>query len=135
MEHKNLREIGDKAQVVPFTQVRMSRTEKLQRWADVLDRHPGRVTALERVEYIPYPDRAKLRGDNSPLAIAYADPVLREEGLTGDTLGEAMNFFELSDREVHRMLCDCHYHGGMSADVVARRLRTLSKGGLGAWFA
>jgi hypothetical protein len=61
--------------------------------------------------------------------------VLREEGLTGDRLGEAMRFFDLSDRQAHRLFCDCHYHGAMTGTGLSARLRTIAKGGLRAWFA
>ena len=52
-----------------------------------------------------------------------------------DRLGEVMRFFDLSDRQAHRLFCDCHYHGTMTGTGLAARLRTIARGGLRAWFA
>ena len=71
-----------------------------------------------------------LRGDETPITVAFADPVLREEGLAGDTIGDALAFFKLSHGQTHRLLCDCHYHGQMTGPGVATRLRGIAKGGL-----
>jgi len=69
-----------------------------------------------------------LRGDDTPLALAYADPILREQGLTGDRLGDIMSFFELSHRDAHYLLCDCHFHGTMTSRSVAARVRQPIQG-------
>ena len=53
--------------------------------------------------------------------------MLREEGLAGDRLGDAMAFFELSDRQAHRLFCDCHYSGSMTGAGLALRLRMLAQ--------
>lgn len=111
------------AEVVKVSPPVMSRHERLLRWADILERHDGQLHALRQVEYLPVYERRACRGDNSPLAVAFNDPVLRAEGLRGDRLGEAMDFFELSDREAHRLLCDCHYLGSMTGPRLARNLR------------
>jgi hypothetical protein len=67
-----------------------------------------------------------LRGDATPLTVAYRDTVLREEGLTSDRLGDAMAFFALTERQSHRLLCHCHYYGGMTATGVAARVRSVA---------
>jgi hypothetical protein len=46
-----------------------------------------------------------------------------------------MAFFELSGRDAHRLLCDCHYNGAMTGAGLAQRLRRIARGGLRAWFA
>ena len=46
-----------------------------------------------------------------------------------------MAFFELSDRQAHRLFCDCHYSGSMTGAGLAARLRRLAQGGIRAWFA
>lgn len=135
MKHHKMEDLGAVAEVVRFSVTRMSRKERLQRWADLLERIPGKLNALTRIEYLPAAERLEARADNSPLEIAFCDPVLREEGLTGDRLGEAMRFFDLSDRQAHRLFCDCHYSGTMTGTGLAARLRTIAKGGLRAWFA
>jgi hypothetical protein len=135
MKHHKLEDLGAVAEVIPFTVVKMSRKERLQRWADLLEPIAGKLNALTRIEYLPAAERLHARADNSPLEVAFRDPVLREEGLAGDRLGEIMRFFELSDRQAHRLFCDCHYSGTMTGTGLAARLRTIAKGGLRAWFA
>ena len=53
-------------------------------------------------------------------------------GLVGDRLGDVVAFFELSDRQAHRLFCDCHYNGTMTGAGLAARLRRIAKGGLRA---
>src|SRR5947209_18588229 len=63
----------------------MTREQRLKRWADVLKRTGGhRLEALRWVEFYAEPERRRLRRDGSPIALAFADPVLREAGLAGD---------------------------------------------------
>jgi hypothetical protein len=129
MEHRTLSEIKHVAQVTRLRTERLSRRERLERWAAALERDTGRqLKPLMRVEFLPKHEREFLRRDDSPLAVAYADPVLREEGLMSDYLGEAVTFFELSDSEAHYLLCDCHYHGGvmMTPGTVAKRVRGVA---------
>lgn len=135
MKHQRIDQLGAVAEVIPFGIAGMSRRERLQRWADLLDKIPGKLNALTRIEYLPAAERLEARADNSPLQVAFKDPVLREEGLSGDRLGEIMSFFELSDRQAHRLFCDCHYHGSMTGAGLAARLRLIAKGGIRAWFA
>jgi hypothetical protein len=106
----------------------MTRQQRLKRWAEVLKREGVRpLEALRWVEFYAEPERRQLRRERSPIALAFADPVLRAEGLTGDTLGEAQRFFELSDDEAHRLLCDCHFQGRMTGRSVGRRVRALAQ--------
>jgi hypothetical protein len=135
MKHQKLDELGNVAEIVPFESRRMTRRERLERWAELLDRNPGKLNALTRIEYLPLAERLEARADNSPLEIAFRDPVLREEGLRSDKLGDIMSFFELSNRDSHRLFCDCHYYGSMTGAGLANRLRNIAKGGLRAWFA
>ena len=116
-----------------ITEVRppMTRQQRLRRWADVLRREGARpLEALRWVEFYAQPERRHLRRDRSPIAFALADPVLRAEGLTGDTLGEAQLFFGLSDDDAHKLLCDCHFNGRMTGRSAARRIRSLAQPGL-----
>jgi hypothetical protein len=106
----------------------MSRRERLERWARVLERHDGPVKPFFGIEHLPRGERRALRGEQTPLAVAFADPVLRAEGLKGDSLGEVMGFFELTERQAHRLFCDCHYLGAMTPNAVAGRLRTIANG-------
>ncbi|MBV8535791.1 MAG: hypothetical protein JO128_09370 [Alphaproteobacteria bacterium] len=129
MEYRTIREIKGVATVTRLPVARMSRRERLLRWAAVLDSQPTQpIKPLMRIEFLPRQERMLARRDESPLTIAYRDPMLREEGLAGDTLGEAVRFFELSDHEAHYLVCDCHYHGGMTMtpEGVAKRARSIA---------
>jgi len=130
MKHETLIEIKEKADIISLPAMPMSRRERLERWAAVMDQHQENVAALIRIEDYSRQNRMSLRGEGTPLAIAFADPVLRREGLKGDTLGEAMTFFGLSHGQAHRLLCDCHYLGSMTGPRLAARLRSIAKGGL-----
>jgi hypothetical protein len=41
-----------------------------------------------------------------------------------------MTFFELTEGQAHRLLCDCHYLGTMTGARLAARLRATAKGGI-----
>src|SRR5919199_5210082 len=108
----------------------LSRGERLERWAELLEREPERrLRALHGIEYgTPY-ERLTYRADGSPLSVAYADPVLRAAGLEGDTVGDAAEFFGLSHRQLHDLLCFCHYGGTVSAATAAAQVRVFARQG------
>lgn len=131
MEHKQLDQLKDQATIVELKarvapSPRELRRMRLERLAEVLAKHSGPVTLLTRIEYLPEQDRLPLRIDNSPLEIAYRDPVLRAQGLAGDRLGDGIAFFDLSAAEAHYLLCDCHYSGMVSGEMIATRARTIA---------
>ena len=102
----------------------MTRAERLQRWAELLERDPHRVlSTLQQTEYQPDAARALLRSDNSAISVAFDDPVLRAAGMESDTYGEARRFFELSDRHLHGIICYCHFGATVSAGATASYLR------------
>jgi hypothetical protein len=129
MKHQSLADLQPIAEVVPFAPqpMPMSRADRLERWAAVLEGREGRLRALQRVEFLPSEERPAARADGSPIEFAYRDPILRAEGLAGDRFGDAMAFFELSEHEAHHLLCDCHYGGTMTGKSVARRLRSYAR--------
>ena len=105
----------------------MSRYDRLERWATLLEGAPtSRLRPFCGVEFLPAGDRAELQTANSPLAVAYADPVLRRAGLGSDRFGEGAAFFGLSGFQAHRVLCSCGYIGTMRAAEVARRIRGIA---------
>jgi hypothetical protein len=127
MKYAPLKELRSLARVGPAERPRLSWRERLLRWADVLDAEPTRrLKPLLRVELYAPTQRALVRRDGSPLALAYADPVLRREGLASDKLGDGRGFFGLTDGDVHALVCDCRYGGNMRAGDVARRVRALA---------
>ena len=127
MRHTPVNDLHALANVRPAQASRMSRLERLRRWASILERDPAQaLRPLYRVELYAEGERGRLRGDNTPLSVAYADPVLRSEGLASDRLGDGGGFFGLSDRDMHALVCDCRYGGRMRAGDVARRLRAIT---------
>jgi len=137
MKHVSLDELRSKAEILPLEALPstggteqepaiLSRKERLERWATVLEAHDKRVRPFYGLEHMPRRERREARADDTPLAVAFADPVLRARGLSGDTVGEVMNFFELTDRQMHAMFCDCHFQGTMTTSGVAGRLRAIA---------
>ena len=66
-----------------------------------------------------------MRTKDSAITVAFADPVLRAQGLAGDTYGDAKEFFGLSDPQLHHVICGCHSGWTMSARGAARRIERL----------
>lgn len=127
MEHKTLAELERTAETTPMP---LTRTERLQRWAAALAKlGSARLNSLLRTEYVAPEALAAVRAENSPLSVAARDPALRVAGLENDTFGEAMRFFELSEHDLHRIVCYCHYGETMSAEEAAHRVRAMAATG------
>ena len=106
----------------------MAKHERLERWATLLARHPERhLSSVEEIEYGTVREQQAKRADDSALSVAFADPVLREEGLESDRVGDAARFFELSHWEIHQLACSCHYGRTMSAGTAALRVRAIAR--------
>jgi|1186.fasta_scaffold177585_1 hypothetical protein len=106
---------------------RMTRHDRLERWATVLEHAKlANLAPFRDVELLPPGERDGLRIANSPLSLAYNDPVLRRAGLGSDRFGAGAAFFGLSRYQAHRVLCSCGYFGTMRASEVARRIRRLA---------
>ena len=127
MKHQSLEELRVVAVVRTAPTPTMSREEKLRRWADLLEKKGGAVASLFQTEYVSGAARPKIRADGSPISVAYADPTLREEGLAGDTYGDAVGFFALSHPAMHRVLCYCTGGHALSAVEVAQRIRAETR--------
>ena len=82
--------------------------------ADPLRSHPDEFIA------------GRMRDDDTPISVAFADPILRAAGMENDSYGEAKRFFELSDGELHELVCFCHFGERVSAATVARRVRKMA---------
>lgn len=101
----------------------MSREQRLNRWISLLEAEPRRrLETLRETEFHPIAARDALRGDDTAITVAFEDPVLRADGLAGDSYGDAKRFFGLSDLQLHHVVCGCHNGWAMSADTAARRL-------------
>ena len=109
----------------------LTRVERLERWAEALERDPDRVlTSLEEIEWKAEDERGAMRTDGSSVTVAYEDPVLRADGLASDRLGDALTFFRLTEAEAHFALCSCVYGQTMQAGVAARRVRMIAHPGI-----
>jgi hypothetical protein len=129
MEHKDLDTLRSVADIQPKP---MTRQERLDRWISLLERDPTRrLNSLGEIEYKPPAERALVREDNSPLTVAYDDPILRADGLASDKLGDAMRYFGLSDGQAHYALCSCLSGQTAESSSFARRLRNTT--GHTAW--
>jgi hypothetical protein len=136
MKYEHVDKLGSKAVIFPWETggKKLSRRQRIERWATLLEQHEGRLVPFVGTEYLSNEARRTLRVDNSPLALAAGDPILRNDGLASDTLGEGTAYFGLSERKAHRLLCDCHYSGTMTGQKVASRLRSITQPGLGERF-
>ena len=105
MEHRTSADLRGFAEVIHPQ--KLSKKELLERWALALKQRKGaRLNTLRETEYKPVKERLALRQDNSPLTVAFEDPVLRSAGLTNDTFGEVARFFGLSHWQLHEVVCN-----------------------------
>jgi predicted protein tyrosine phosphatase len=126
MKYQSLEQIALEADVHPG--MSMSRRERLERWVELLERQPHRrLATIEGTEFGSRREREAKRADHSPLTVAFEDSVLRAAGLRGDRVGDAVAFFDLSHRELHRLVCYCHHGRTVSPGTVATRLRMIAQ--------
>lgn len=130
MKHHPLEQLQIVAEVdQDYPQQTMSRNERLERWAELLERHPDRrLSTLRQTEYQPAGERAIMRGDGSPISVAFNDPALRAAGLENDSYGEAQRFFELTDEQLHEVICYCHLGATVNAATAAYHIRRVLTG-------
>ena len=129
MRHQTLDELKTVANVgcdpVPRP---MTKQQRLLRWAELLERRgDGLLLALAGTEYQPPEVRGTMRSPGSALSVAAEDPVLRAEGLKDDTYGEAKRFFEMTDTQLHDVVCYCHVGAMMPASRAAYQVRRATK--------
>jgi hypothetical protein len=126
MEHKPFSELEAIADVKDADVVFLTREQRLERWIEALEAQSNRpLRALYEIEYRPLDERREYRADNSPLTVAYEDPVLRAQGLKSDRVGDCMDFFSLTERQIHYAFCSCHVGLNFKGKHAADRLRGL----------
>ena len=104
----------------------LTRRQRLERWAQALERlGTAPLRTLRETEHRSRHELQSMRENNSPLTIAFEEPVLRSAGLRDDTFGEAARFFDLSDWDLHHIICYCHYGATARARDVAARVRAV----------
>ena len=124
MQYRTLEQTKEVATILPAAHREpMSKRERLERWAELLEQHRGDLRSLFETEHTNLQDRRLMRLDGSPLALAFHDPLLRGQGLNGDTYGDAMDFFGLSHGQLHDILCYCRHGGTVSARTIAVTIR------------
>ncbi len=130
MKHHALSQLQSVAEVdQEYPRPAMTRNERLERWVELLEQNPDRrLSTLNQTEYQPARDRAAMRSDDSPITVAFQDPVLRAAGLETDSYGEAKQFFELTDHQLHRVICYCHFGATVSAGTAAYHIRKALAG-------
>ncbi|WP_192257896.1 hypothetical protein [Mesorhizobium silamurunense] len=137
MKHQTVDQLNAVADVHAEAAVLIaSRGQRLERWAQLLEQDPGRrLMALAGTEYATPDVREKMRSTGSPITVAFEDPIFRAQGLKDDTYGEAKRFFELSDWQLHEVVCHCHVGANLPARWAASRVRAAISPGSGilAW--
>lgn len=125
MEHRTHAVLEGLAEVIHPQ--KLTKKELLERWALALERQKGaRLRTLRDIEYKPMKERSALQQENSPLTVAFEDPVLRSAGLRSDSFGEVARFFGLSHWQLHDVICYCHFGETVAAERVAGRVRRLA---------
>ena len=126
MQHRDIDQVRSFADIQPVSPPVMNRGERLGRWAELLEGDPNRpLSTLGEIELASPAERPMMRADNSPLTVAFEDPVLLAAGLKSDRLGDALAFFEISENEAHYIMCSCIHGRTMSAGTAAARIRNL----------
>src|SRR5262245_40755501 len=127
MKHQTLEQLQNIADIdQAFPHRVMSRSERLERWVELLELSPHRrLPTLHQTAPRTPCVISPLRSDNSPISVAFEDPLLRAAGLENDTYGQAKKFFSLTDGELHNVLCYCHFGATVSAATAAHYVRGI----------
>ena len=81
MKHQTVEQLRLVAEVETFPAQTLTRKERLERWAELLERNPHwHLSTLRQTEHQSPSVRANMRGDGSPISVAFSDPVLRAAG-------------------------------------------------------
>lgn len=130
MKHQTVDQLHAVADVhAEATYLVATRGERLERWAQLLEQNPNRcLGALTGTEYQSVEIRERMRSAGSPITVAFEDPIFRALGLKEDTYGEAKRFFELTDWQLHEIVCHCHVGATMPARWAASRVRAAMSG-------
>ena len=127
MKHSSTEQLLEIAEMK--TAALLTRGERLERWAELLEREPlRRLRTLEGTEWQLQAQKSLMRADGSPLTVAYNDPLLRAAGLQSDTLGDAMRFFELSEDEAHHVVCYCMHGRTVEGRAATKAIRAIAAG-------
>jgi hypothetical protein len=102
----------------------MTRREKLLRFAEIVRSRSVNFSLFDGLERYS-PEQLQLSGTaGTAFEAAAADPILRDAGLTGNTVADAMKFFELSQHELHEFSCYCG--GAIANSDMANRIERIA---------
>lgn len=106
--------------------VLLTKKEKLMRWAAQVRSHPTDLIIFHDLEHWSKHDLAYQLGQHGPSAfgIAANDPVFRAAGIKGSSAQDALDFFELSQGDLHEFSCDCG--GAINNHQMADRINRLA---------
>jgi len=112
--------------------VQLTRKEKLLHWAGLVRQQPRRMQIFHLLEKwssstLACPVAHQAVGPNA-FAVAFGDPVFQAAGLKaeGGSVQDAMNFFELTQDQLHEFSCNCG--GEISNQDMADRITNLANG-------
>jgi hypothetical protein len=126
MEHNPLVELQQIANLEFPDCLLTDREQRLARWSKLLLANPEReLRSLHEIEHLSASDRRACRSDDSPLSIAYNDPLLRSSGLKSDRVGDCTDFFGLTDDQMHHAFCSCHTGVRLTGAEAAARLQAV----------
>ena len=114
------------AVAIPPPLPKMTRREKLLRWAELIRTADHALRLYHNLEYTPREvlHVAEVRGTSCAFNLAASDPVFIQEGLTTPTIGGVMGFMELTQAQLHEFSCDCG--GYISNSEMADRIAGLA---------
>ena len=103
----------------------MTKRQRLQRFADVITSGPGVPLHLFiNLEYRDAGEWKYLAHPSSAFALAAKDSVLHDAGLTGDSVGDAQRFFDLSRQELAEFSGVCG--GSINNNEMADRIERIA---------
>ena len=115
----------EEVNVVAFTP-KLSRVERLVRWANLVRCSKSQLHLYHNLEHMSKRDLRSIQLDGAPssaFTVAIKDDAFKAEGI-GSTMGEVMDFFELSQAQLHEFSCDCG--GSISKADMADRIEGMT---------
>lgn len=112
------------AQLAEIETITMTKRDKLYRLASILRAATHQVFIFHGVEYMSLAERRMATHPYSAFALAAADAVLKDAGMTGDSVAEGVRFFQLSKDDLHAFSCDCGGH--MTNEQMASRVEAIA---------
>lgn len=105
------------------TAVKLTRKEKLIRWAELARNHTNAFALVHLLEHWR-DEKLNHPLPNTPMDLAASDPVFQAAGLQRSSAAATVNFFELKQNELHAFSCDCG--GAISNTDMANRIEHLA---------